>query len=260
MDDHRQVIRHRTASVNEYSTRYSEVIKKSRKTRPKEWRLQSLQNKQGSQIGDIVWPEGYEVVRAEPDQNYGVLKIRGKPVMTVENVNTFTPAEFLTRRQAVTHLRCGEFYDMLMEFGIAREQARQNIVISTYTEYYWKVDIHNCLHFLKLRMDSHAQYEIRQYANAIAEIIKQWLPLTWAAFNDYVLKAVTLSTRDPAVMRFMLSGNVQKAIETAKSFGWSKSSRERKEFVRKMAAIGAPNPWSRRWAFDPRIDGPAIAT
>jgi flavin-dependent thymidylate synthase len=201
MDDHRQVIRHRTASVNEYSTRYSDVIKKTRRTRPKEWRLQDQQNKQGSQEGDIVWPDGYVVKRAEEGSRHGTLFVHGKPLMIVENVDKFTPAQFLTRKQAVVHMTNGEFYDQLREFGIAREQARQNIVISTYTEYYWCIDAHNLFHFLMLRMDSHAQWEIRQYANAIAKIVEQWLPLSWAAFKDYVLNAVTLTARDLNVLQ-----------------------------------------------------------
>ena len=170
--------------------------------------------------------------------------------MVVDDVATFTPAQFLTRRQAVVHLSNSEFYDALREFGIAREQARQNICISTYTEYYWKIDAHNLMHFLKLRLDEHAQWEIRQYAGVMAEIVMNWLPQTWAAFHDYVLHAVTLTLRDQTVLRHMLNGRVDLALEVAKSYGWGKTSRERKEFVKKLAAIGGPNPWSRRWAYD----------
>jgi thymidylate synthase (FAD) len=249
MDDHRQMIRHRTASVNEYSTRYSDVIKKTRKTRPKHWRLQSQSNKQGSQEGEIVWPEGYEV-RQEEGEKHGVLMRRGRRIMVIDDVATFTPAQFLTRRQAVVHMSNSEFYDELRAFGIAREQSRQNICISTYTEYYWKIDVHNLLHFLKLRLDAHAQWEIRQYAASIAGVVMNWLPQTWAAFDEYVLQAVTFTLRDQTVLRHMLNGRVDLALDVAKNYGWGKTSRERKEFVKKLAAIGGPNPWSRRWAYD----------
>jgi thymidylate synthase (FAD) len=247
MDDHRQIVRHRTASINEYSTRYSDVIKMSRKTRPKEWRLQSQNNKQGSQAGDVTWPEGYELRRLEEGSKYGAVYFKGKAILAVDDVDNFTPAIYLSRVQSSVHRSNHKFYEELRLFGIAREQARQNIVISTYTEYYWKIDVHNLFHFLKLRMDSHAQWEIQQYAHTIAGIVQKWLPLSWQAFEEYVLNAITLTMRDQTVMRHLLCGRVDLALEVAKSYGWGKSSRERKEFCKKMAAIGGPNPWSRRW-------------
>ena len=127
MDCWRQWIRHRTASVNEYSTRYSEAISDQQTTLPGEWRLQAMMNKQGS--------EGF--------------------------LDAATGEE-LTRTEAEFHQAAHDLYDTRIEQGVAREQARKDLPLSTYTEAYWSIDLHNLLHFLYLRMDSHAQYEIRQ--------------------------------------------------------------------------------------------------
>jgi thymidylate synthase (FAD) len=158
MDTWRQWIRHRTASVNEYSTRYSEAIDQTAKTGSGEWRAQSTTNKQGSASflsGEI--------------------------------------GEILTREEHDLHVHAREVYERRLELGVAREQARKDLPLSTYTEAYWKCDLHNLLHFLALRLDPHAQSEIRAYAEAIATIVEAWVPLTWGAFLDYRLNAVTFS-------------------------------------------------------------------
>jgi thymidylate synthase (FAD) len=90
--------------------------------------------------------------------------------------------------------------------GLARELARMNLSVNFYTQWYWKIDLHNLLHFLKLRGDPHAQYEIRAYADAMLDIVKQWVPLTYAAFMDYRLGAYELSAKGLAAVRRLLRG------------------------------------------------------
>ena len=90
--------------------------------------------------------------------------------------------------------------------GLARELARMNLTLNTYTQWYWKTDLHNLLHFLSLRADAHAQYEIRVYAEAMLDLLKAWVPLTYAAFADYRLGAVTFSAAMLAIIKRMLDG------------------------------------------------------
>jgi thymidylate synthase (FAD) len=159
MDCWRQWIRHRTANVNEYSTRYSLAIDATQTTAPDEWRGQAASNRQGSA---------------------GVL-----------------PAELgqrLSAAEADFQAQARRLYEERIELGVAREQARKDLPLSTYTEAYWKVDLHNLLHFLALRMDSHAQQEIRLYATALGEeIVRPLFPLVWEAFVDYRLEGMFLS-------------------------------------------------------------------
>jgi len=169
MDAWRQWIRHRTASVNEYSTRYSEAIDERQQTAPGEWRSQSSNNKQGS--GAFL------------DEDVG---------------------QALTKAEAHAHASSRATYSGRLGAGVAREQARKDLPLSTYTEAYWKVDLHNLLHFLRLRLDSHAQLEIRLYAEAIAEIVKAWVPVTWKAFEDYRLNSHTFSGPEMKLLKAML--------------------------------------------------------
>lgn len=171
MDCWRQWIRHRTASVNEYSTRYSEAIDSAATTPPDAWRTQGTSNRQGSAGSVTEWPEGFEAIH----EHYA------------------SPGEYLSAREAkVLHAARG-VYEERLQFGVAREQARKDLPLSTYTEAYWKIDLHNLLHFLSLRLHPHAQLEIRQYAQAIARIVMDLWPRTWALFEEYVINAVTLS-------------------------------------------------------------------
>ena len=159
MDTWRQWIRHRTANVNEYSTRYSIAIDNAQKTPKNKWRTQSQLNKQGSDEF-FTKEEGAEFSRQEEELQ--------------------------------KHAR--QVYEQRIEKGMSREQARKDLPLSTYTEAYWKTDLHNLLHFLSLRMDQRAQWEIRQYANAIGnEIVSKWVPMTWEAFLDYRINSITLS-------------------------------------------------------------------
>ncbi len=159
MDCWRQWIRHRTANVNEYSTRYSIAIDSTQTTPADEWRTQSQTNRQGSE----------EMLPADV----------GEKLTAAER-----ELQELTRR----------VYQDRLDLGVAREQARKDLPLSTYTEAYWKVDLHNLLHFLALRMDSHAQLEIREYSAAIGrKIVQPLLPMVWEAFEDYRLHASGLS-------------------------------------------------------------------
>ena len=167
MDCWRQWIRHRTANVNEYSTRYSEAIDSAQTTDPSAWRAQAAQNRQGS---DQPLPAdvGQQLTDAERQ------------------------LQQLSRKT----------YETRLAAGVAREQARKDLPLSTYTEAYWKVDLHNLLHFLALRMDSHAQEEIRLYATAIGhEIVRPLFPVVWEAFQDYRMGGSSLSRLEREVIQ-----------------------------------------------------------
>lgn len=215
MDCWRQWIRHRTANVNEYSTRYSEAIGAAQKTSSNEWRSQSAANRQGS---------GAYIELATGEQ----LSARERELQE------------LSRR----------IYEERIAQGVAREQARKDLPLSTYTEAYWKIDLHNLLHFLSLRMDVHAQHEIRAYANVIGnEIVAKWCPLTWEAFIDYRLQATSLSRLEIEVIR-RASSDINAAIEFARSVGWLepgkegfKRNREREECEAKLQELGIGVPW-----------------
>jgi thymidylate synthase (FAD) len=170
MDCWRQWVRHRMASINEYSTRYSVAIDSAQDTTADAWRSQSASNRQGSE---------------------GVLP----PALGVE----------LSATEQAFHEAARKLYDERLAAGVAREQARKDLPLSTYTEAYWKIDLHNLLHFLALRMDSHAQYEIREYATTIGEkIVKPLFPMVWEAFIDYRFHAETLSQIEQGVIRRLM--------------------------------------------------------
>jgi thymidylate synthase (FAD) len=209
MDCHRQLIRHRTASVNEYSTRYSEAIDSAQGSQG-DWRVQATNNKQGSGEGEIHWPDGFLI----ESQNVGM-----------------TAAEYLSHVETRFQRMARDIYEERLRFGVAREQARKDLPLSTYTEAYWKIDLHNLLHFLELRLSKHAQIEIRSYANAIAELIKPIVPVTWEAFEDYRLRSITLSYAEQQEIRQALHPTwalPKKAM----------SSRERTELEAKMEWLG----------------------
>lgn len=218
MDCWRQWIRHRTASVNEYSTRYSEAIDSAQVTLPGEWREQATTNKQGS--GGFL-PEDL-----------------GKELSTKEG-------DILHSSRAV--------YEERITKGVAREQARKDLPLSTYTEAYWKCDLHNLMHFLRLRMDSHAQIEIRSYANVIGDIIGKWCPLAWEAFKDYRQNITIYSRLEHEVLAAVTTRDLTQAMKLAQDFGWLnvdeksgewKPNRERTEFEAKMAKLKLATPWN----------------
>lgn len=181
----RQWIRHRTASVNEYSTRYSEVPDQFETLQVDTLRMQSASNKQGS--SGLM--KDQEFVTCDGVQDTGESWAAG---FAGAMNDSFFEAHAL--------------YEELLEAGAAREQARNVLPLATYTEMYWKIDLHNLLHFLALRMDSHAQQEIREFANAIYQIVKDWVPVTAQAFEDYRLNSVTLSAQEWQVIKEELYG------------------------------------------------------
>ncbi len=216
MDAWRQWIRHRTANVNEYSTRYSVAIDAAQHTAPGEWRGQASSNRQGS--------EGFL------DAGVG---------------------ELLTRQETELHELTGAVYRHRLESGVAREQARKDLPLSTYTEAYWKIDLHNLFHFLQLRMDMHAQEEIRRYADVMGrEIVSKWCPMAWEAFEDYRLKGIRYSRIEHEIIRAIVAGDNPGAIRAAVSFGLLpedltqiKRNRERQELEEKLIELGLRIPW-----------------
>jgi thymidylate synthase (FAD) len=200
----RQWIRHRTASVNEYSTRYSVAIDSMQAT--DQWRLQSKSNRQGSETGEVTWPDG-------------------------QPLDNRTPSEYLLAREREVQALCREVYEERLRFGVAREQARKDLPLSTYTEAYWKIDGHNLLGFLELRMDRHAQVDIQIYAIAIAKIVKSLLPITWEAFEDYRLNALTLSFQEQQAIRKLLHPEWSFCLKPL-------AGREREEFSEKLESLG----------------------
>lgn len=216
MDTWRQWIRHRTASVNEYSTRYSIAIDGAQMTNSDQWRQQAQDNKQGS--------AGYF------DQKIG---------------------SELTAAEQNLHRLSKEIYNSRLEDGVAREQARKDLPLSTYTEAFWQIDLHNLFHFLALRMDTHAQLEIRNYAETIGEqIVSRWVPQAWEAFKDYRFNRMTLSQQDQELLALLVGGKDQAADDWCREQGWVKTkeekqvlSREAMEFADKLAALGMTPPW-----------------
>ena len=210
MDIWRQWIRHRTASVNEYSTRYSVAIDAAHRTANNEWRLQSQTNRQGSQ-GKLAESLGAELSSEEKE-----LQDRAR-----------------------------EVYQRRLALGVAREQARKDLPLSTYTEAYWKIDLHNLLHFLELRLDTSAQFEIRQYARVIGEeIVARLFPITWQAFQDYRLNAMLLTRLDVDVIRRLAeTGKLPadaESFDAAQNQEWIelKRCREREECLDKLRRLG----------------------
>lgn len=176
----RQWIRHRTANVNEYSARYSILDREFYIPDAAHLAAQAVNNRQGR--GDVL--EG-----AEADEVLEMLRR--------DATRAFDSYEAM--------LNEGETRDPDRR-GLARELARMNLPANTYTQWYWKVDLHNLFHFLRLRADSHAQYEIRVYADAICELVKAWVPQAYAAFEDYRLEAQQFSGPAMACLRRMLAG------------------------------------------------------
>lgn len=240
MDCWRQWIRHRTANVNEYSTRYSEAIDSRQKTT--NWRLQSKSNKQGSEWGELEWPEGYTVSEVAGGQ-FEITRPDGGKFLGINN----TPEYYLFEREDDFHTTAQAVYEERRAFGVAREQARKDLPLSTYTEAIWKIDLHNLLHFLGLRMDSHAQQEIREYATVIGEqIVAPLFPLVWEAFQDYRLGGMFLTRLDREVIRFIRSGENNGNWDLLVKGIWQeltgepadKRSRERDECIAKLERLG----------------------
>ncbi|MBL8758294.1 MAG: FAD-dependent thymidylate synthase [Phycisphaerae bacterium] len=173
----RQWIRHRTANVNEYSGRYSIMPDRFYKPSIENVRKQSRANRQGGSERFVTEPEGSEEARREAQ----------------------TAAEFLAYLEKTEKLHAE--YLRLSEAGVSRELARIGLPVSLYTEWYWKCDLHNILRFLSLRMDAHAQEEIRVYAQAMHDLIEPIVPLTMEAWRDYDREAMHLTRLEIEAIR-----------------------------------------------------------
>ena len=167
----RQWIRHRTANVNEYSARYSILDNEFYIPKPEQVAKQSDNNKQGS--GEAF--------------DSGI----SKEIM-----------DSLTNDSNLVY----SHYEKFIEQGLAREIARTNLTLNYYTQFYWKIDLHNLLHFLKLRADKHTQYEIRVYAEVMLDIIKKWVPLAYNAFVEYCLESACISRTGLEIIRKLIKG------------------------------------------------------
>ena len=176
----RQWIRHRTANVNEYSARYSILDREFYIPEPSHVNAQSVVNNQGR--GGVL--EGAEAVR--------VLEI-----LKSDSNRAYDNYEAMIAETGPD----GEPQD-----GLARELARMNLPSNIYTQWYWKVDLHNLFHFLRLRADAHAQYEIRVYADAICNVVADWVPAAYRAFEDYRLGGATMSNTALECIRRMVKG------------------------------------------------------
>ena len=171
----RQWIRHRTANVNEYSARYSILDREFYIPAPEHIAAQSVVNNQGR--GETL----------TDDEAARVLEI-----LKADSARAYDNYESMISQDG--------------QQGLARELARMNLPANIYTQWYWKVDLHNLLHFLRLRADAHAQYEIRVYADEICKIVADWVPFAYAAFEDYRMGGATLSKTALDVMRRMIKG------------------------------------------------------
>jgi thymidylate synthase (FAD) len=181
----RQWIRHRTANVNEYSARYSILDREFYLPAPDQLATQSASNRQGR--GELL--EGAEAARV-------LDLLREDALRAYEHYE-----EMLNERSDATRIDPDRS-------GLARELARMNLTLGFYTQWYWKTDLHNLLHFLALRADPHAQFEIRVYAEAMLDTVQRWVPLVYDAFTEHVLGGVHLSASAWKVIRRMLDGEV----------------------------------------------------
>lgn len=201
----RQWIRHRTANVNEYSARYSILDREFYIPAPDQLAAQSAVNRQGR--GDLIEGEQAQAVLA------------------------------MLRADAET---CYDHYDYLLNTdadgnpadperdSLARELARMNLTLNTYTQWYWKIDLHNLMHFLSLRADPHAQYEIRVYAEEMLKVLEAWVPATFEAFRDYRMGGAAFSAKDIDVIKALIAG----AAMSQEQSGMSK-----REWVELMAKL-----------------------
>ena len=180
----RQWIRHRTASINEYSARYSVLDKEFYIPEEKDLAVQSKVNKQGR--GNTLSPKDSEealfLLKRDAEKSYETYEY-----LLNENLK-------------------GEAIDENRD-GLSRELARINLTLNTYTQWYWKTNLHNLMNFIFLRADSHAQYEIRVYADIIYKIMESWVPVTAEAFKSYRSGSVELSAEAMNVIKLMLAGN-----------------------------------------------------
>ena len=190
----RQWIRHRTANVNEYSARYSILDKEFYLPAPENLAAQSKINRQGR--GEIL----------EGEQAKKVLEL-----LKSDAEQTYSNYEMMLN----------ERYDGSViddkEVGLARELARMNLTLNTYTQWYWKTDLLNLMNFLRLRADHHAQFEIRAYADAMLDTVKRWVPITYEAFLDYRVGGTEVSAKGKSVIQNLIKGEQVSAEQSGLS-------------------------------------------
>lgn len=179
----RQWIRHRTANVNEYSGRYSILDREFYVPAPEHIAAQSVINNQGR--GEVL--EGAEAARV------------------LEILKSDSQQAYDHYQEMLNHDEVGNTLDPNKK-GLARELARMNLPVNFYTQWYWKIDLHNLMHFLALRADAHAQYEIRAYAEAMLDVLKRWCPITYEAFMNYRVGGTEISQKGMDVVRAMIRG------------------------------------------------------
>jgi thymidylate synthase (FAD) len=202
----RQWIRHRTANVNEYSARYSVLDKEFYIPAPDQLAAQSSANRQGR--GDVL--TGDEAAQVLDLLRHDAEKTYRDYAWMLNEGDDGTDAD--PGRQ-----------------GLARELARMNLTLNTYTQWYWKTDLHNLMNFLRLRADAHAQYEIRVYADVMIDTLNAWVPLAAEAFREYRLGAASLSATGLDVVRRMLAGEPVEAVT---------SGLGKREWTELMALLG----------------------
>ncbi len=196
----RQWIRHRTANVNEYSGRYSEMLGEFYLPEPSDLKQQTTGNRQGR--GEDLEPETQQVVLSLLKEEY-------------ENQYSL--------------------YKRFLGFNLAKELARIGLSVANYTQWYWKIDLHNLLHFLRLRLDEHAQHEIRIFGEAMACIVKDATPISYRAFEDYQLYAITFSRLELEILsQNQWPMSQEKVIQVASEIT---NKREREEFLEKLRKI-----------------------
>ena len=198
----RQWVRHRTANINEYSARYSYLDKEFYVPQPEHLATQSSTNRQGR--GAVL--EGQEAAK--------VLQILREDASRSHDHYV----EMMNEDESGITLRDGQH-------GLARELARMNLTLNFYTQWYWKVNLHNFMHFLSLRADQHAQYEIRTYAETMLKILEKWVPQVYEAFCDYRLSSFEMSSPALAVVKKLVAG------EPVDQVGSGLSSREWRELM-----------------------------
>lgn len=212
----RQWIRHRTANVNEVSARYSELP------------------------GDYYLPQPEHVNYQDPKNRQMRAGLASAEVAKdfIEQLEASTIEAYREYQAHLGKTNSGEVYlpdnwsELTENGGIARELARVGLPLNMYTQWFWKIDLHNLLHFLRLRLDKHAQYEIRVYAEAMAEVVKATCPLAWEAFEDFSLYSMTLTRYDILNLRAIAEGGMAVDFPT---------KREGEEFVQKLEKLGINN-------------------
>jgi thymidylate synthase (FAD) len=201
----RQWVRHRTASINEYSARYSVMEREFYVPEPKDVQTQSATNKQGR---DVRLPSDL--------------------------------AEEYCDRVKINANEAFDDYAVSLDTGVARELARVGLPLGTYTEWYWKVNLHNLMHFLQLRTDPHAQWEIRQYADVICDyILPKWVPMVTHAYQQYRAGAVSLSSGELRILKTILNHEFGPALEDTLKFNkpLDMSESELREFCAKFVEV-----------------------